>query len=104
MPPRRAAPCGILKSDTVAFGEPIPPDVLGRCFEEAELADCMLVAGTSATVYPAAQFPITIQERGGELVEVNPYETELTALCEHTLRGTASEVLPRIVERVRALR
>jgi hypothetical protein len=34
---------------------------------------------------------------------VNPYETELTGLCQHTIRGTAGEILPRIVERVRAL-
>ena len=104
LPPRCPTCEGILKSDTVSFGEPIPPDVLGHCFEEAEMADCMIVAGTSATVYPAAQFPITIQERGGDLVEVNPYETELTALCRHTLRGAAGELLPRIVDRVKALR
>ena len=40
----------------------------------------MIVAGTSATVYPAAQFPISVQERGGDLIEVNPYESEITPL------------------------
>jgi NAD-dependent deacetylase len=101
LPPRCPHCRGILKSDTVSFGEPIPPDVLEHCFEEAESADCMLVAGTSATVYPAAQFPISLRQRGGELVEVNPYETELTPLCGFTLRGAAGEVLPRLVDRVR---
>ena len=28
----------------------------------------MLVAGTSATVYPAAQFPIAVHQRGGDLL------------------------------------
>src|SRR5438034_833152 len=93
---------GFLKSDTVSFGEPIPPDVLDQCFEEAEQADCMIVAGTSATVYPAAQFPITIHQRGGDLLEVNPYESEITALCRHALRGPAGEILPPLVERLRA--
>lgn len=101
LPPRCPHCNGILKSDTVSFGEPIPPDVLEHCFEEAERADCMLVAGTSATVYPAAQFPIALRQRGGELIEVNPYETELTPLCAETLRGPAGEILPRLVERVR---
>jgi NAD-dependent deacetylase len=87
---------GILKSDTVSFGEPIPPDVLDRCFEEAEQADCMIVAGTSATVFPAAQFPISIHQRGGDLIEVNPYESEITALCRHAMRGPrASSAPPR---------
>jgi len=78
---------------------------LGRavaCFEEAEQADCMIVAGTSATVFPAAQFPISIHQRGGDLIEVNPYESEITALCRHAMRGPAGELLPRLVERVRA--
>jgi NAD-dependent deacetylase len=103
LPPRCSHCHGILKSDTVSFGEPIPADVLEECFEQAESADCMLVAGTSATVYPAAQFPIAVHERGGDLIEVNPYESEITALCRHTMRGPAGEVLPEIVARVRGL-
>jgi NAD-dependent deacetylase len=102
LPPRCPRCQGILKSDAVSFGEPIPPDVLERCFEEAERADCMIVAGTSATVYPAAQFPISLQQRGGDLIEVNPYETELTAFSRVALRGPTGELLPRLVERVRA--
>jgi NAD-dependent deacetylase len=103
LPPRCPRCQGILKSDTVSFGEPIPPDVLEQCFVEAERADCVLVAGTSATVYPAAQFPITIQQRGGDLLEVNPYESEITALCRHALRGPAGEILPELVARARRL-
>ena len=101
LPPRCSHCGGILKSDTVSFGEPIPPDVLEGCFEEAESADCMIVAGTSATVYPAAQFPVSVHQRGGDLVEVNPYESEITQLCRHTLHGAAGEILPLLVERLR---
>lgn len=104
LPPRCPHCDGLLKSDTVSFGEPIPPDVLERCFEEAALADCMLVAGTSATVYPAAQFPFQVRERGGTLIEVNPYPSDLSALCTHALRAPGGEALPRLVDRVRALR
>ena len=102
LPPRCPQCDGLLKSDTVSFGEPIPPDVLERCFEEAARADCMIVAGTSATVYPAAQFPFSVAERGGELIEVNPYPSDLTSLCRFALRGPAGEVLPRLAELVAA--
>jgi NAD-dependent deacetylase len=102
LPPRCPHCGGLLKSDTVSFGEPIPPDVLEGCFEEASRADCMLVAGTSATVYPAAQFPFEVRERGGDLIEVNPYPSELTAVSRYTLQGPAGEVLPRLSELVRA--
>jgi NAD-dependent deacetylase len=104
LPPRCPRCDGLLKSDTVSFGEPIPPDVLEGCFEEAALADCMIVAGTSATVFPAAQFPMDIHQRGGDLIEVNPYPSELTAMSRYTLQGPAGEVLPMLVEQVRARR
>jgi NAD-dependent deacetylase len=104
LPPSCPRCNGLLKSDTVSFGEPIPPDVLAACSDEAERADCMLVAGTSATVYPAAGFPMAIADRGGDLIEVNPYPSELTAMCRVTLTGPAGEVLPALVEHVRALR
>jgi NAD-dependent deacetylase len=104
LPPRCPHCDGLLKSDTVSFGEPIPPDVLERCYEVAERADCVSVAGTSATVYPAAQFPIAVRDRGGVLIEVNPYETEITPLSHLSLRATSGVALPALVERVRAAR
>ena len=104
LPPRCPQCHGLLKSDTVSFGEPIPPDVLQRCFEATEPCDCMLVAGTSATVYPAAQFPFDVRERGGHLIEVNLYESELTPFCAVSLRGAAASVLPRLVECLATLR
>ena len=97
LPPRCPSCHGILKSDTVSFGEPIPPDVLNQCFEEVEQCDCMLVAGTSATVYPAAQFPLDVQQRGGRLIEVNLYESELSPYCFLSLRGSAATILPPLV-------
>lgn len=101
LPPRCPRCGGLLKSDTVSFGEPIPPDVLDRCYLESERADCVLVAGTSATVYPAAQFPLSVRERGGDLIEVNPYETEISELCRFRLLGAAGEILPQLVAAVR---
>jgi NAD-dependent deacetylase len=100
LPPRCPRCGGILKSDTVSFGEPIPADVLARCFEETEQCDCMLVAGTSATVYPAAQFPVDVRQRGGEVIEINLYETELTPYCSVSLRGPSATVLPQLVTRI----
>ena len=99
LPPLCSDCGGILKSDTVSFGEPIPPDVLQLCFEATDPCDCMIVAGTSATVYPAAQFPRTVLQRGGTLIEINPYESELTAACTISIRATACEALPALAEK-----
>ncbi len=96
LPPKCPRCEGLLKSDTVSFGEPIPRDVLDRCAEESARADLVVVAGTSATVYPAAGFALEVKERGGKLIEVNLYESEITALSDLSLRGGTAGVLPRL--------
>jgi len=93
---------GLVKSDTVQFGEPIPRDVLARCQEEADRCDCMLVVGTSATVYPAAAFPQYAIRRGHPVIEINLYESELTAMCRLSLTGPSGEVLPALLEALNA--
>jgi NAD-dependent deacetylase len=104
LPPHCPKCDGILKSDTVSFGEPIPPDVLERCFSETQQCDCMIVAGTSATVYPAASFPLAVREKGGTLLEVNLYESDITPLCTISLRGSSGQVLQQLVQAVKELR
>ena len=101
LPPRCPNCGGLVKSDTVMFGEPIPSDVLNRCLEEAGKSDCMLVIGTSAVVYPAAGLPLIVKRNGGALIEVNPNETELSPLCDVIIRASSGRALPRLVEEVK---
>lgn len=96
-PPRCGQCGGILKLDTVMFGEPIPPDMLQACREAAEQCDCMLLVGTSGTVNPAARLPLLAQERGAALIEINPEATSLTRYCDWVLAGAADAVLPRLL-------
>ena len=103
LPPHCPNCGGIVKSDTVMFGEPIPRDALDECIAQARMCDCMLLVGTSAVVYPAAGFPVDIKMGGGKLIEVNPNETPLTELCEAVLRAPAGESLPLVAARVREL-
>ena len=94
---------GIIKSDGVMFGEPIPQDVLERCFRETELCDCMLVLGTSGTVYPAAGFPLEARRRGVPIIEINVNPTPLTDIAEVSLRGPTGDLLPLLVTKIRKL-
>jgi len=94
---------GVVKSDTVMFGEPIPRDALDECINQSRMCDCMLLIGTSAVVYPAAQFPEDVKISGGTLIEVNPNETPLTRISDVVLRAPAGEALSLVVERLRSL-
>jgi NAD-dependent deacetylase len=98
LPPLCPHCAGIVKADVVQFGEPIPPDVLRDCFAAVEHADLMIVAGTSATVYPAAEFPFEVLRRGGIVIEVNPEPSELTDAATLSLRGPGAAVLNRLLE------
>lgn len=92
---------GILKNDTVMFGEPIPEDALRECYRQAALADLFIVVGTSAVVYPAADFPVMAKRRGAPLIEVNPDETALSELADVIVRAPAGVALPAIVDLLR---
>lgn len=93
---------GILKNDTVMFGEPIPEDALRECYKQSALADLFMVIGTSAVVYPAADFPVMAKRRGAPLIEINPDETPLTPLADVVVRAQAGVALSAIVAALRA--
>jgi len=101
LPPRCPGCGGVVKEDTVMFGEPIPAEVLRACFEETERSDCMLVVGTSGAVVPAASLPYTVKSNGGALVEVNPLRSELSYLCDVCVSAPSGEALPLMVSRLK---
>lgn len=103
LPPRCPECGGVVKTDGVAFGEPIPRDILGICHREAMIADCTLVIGTSAVVYPAAELPAISKRRGACLIEVNPHETDMSFMCDFILKGSSGDILPRLVSRIKEI-
>jgi NAD-dependent deacetylase len=98
LPPLCAACGGVLKNDTVMFGEPIPDDALRECYRQSAASDAFLVVGTSAVVYPAADFPVMAKRRGMPLIEVNPEETALSRIADVAIRAPAGVALPRLLE------
>ncbi len=92
---------GIIKLDTVMFGEPIPRAILDACSDQVRRCDAMLLVGTSGAVNPAAQFPLLARERGARIIEVNPEPTQLTSAAHVVLSGSAGELLPSVVDTIR---
>jgi NAD-dependent deacetylase len=69
--PPRCECGGVLKPDTVLFGEQLPPDALARACTEVRTCGVLLVIGTSAVVYPAASLPHLARQHGAAIVEIN---------------------------------
>ncbi len=89
---------GLVKFDTVMFGEPIPDDVMAAARSEIDKADCVLAIGTSATVRPASGLLWIAESLGATIIEINPTETKLTPISEVSLRSTAGEALPLLLQ------
>jgi NAD-dependent deacetylase len=69
--PPRCTCGGVLKPNTVLFGESLPPQALETAWRESGTCRVMLVIGTSAVVQPAASLPYVAKEHGAAVVEVN---------------------------------
>lgn len=62
---------GVLKPNTVLFGESLPSGVLEEAQLQADSCDVMLLIGTSAVVYPAASLPLIAKRNGAKVIEIN---------------------------------
>ena len=94
--PPHCGRCGnLLRPDVVWFGEMLPAAALAAAEEAAQACDLMLVVGTSGVVYPAAGLARTA---AGKVVVLNPEPTGLDDAADAVLRGTAAQLLPKLVE------
>jgi NAD-dependent deacetylase len=89
---------GILKSDTVSFGQPLVPDVIGRAMRAASEADCLIAVGTSLQVYPIAAAVPAAKSSGAALVILNAQPTPFDEIADITLPGSISELLPALLD------
>lgn len=90
---------GVLKPDTVLFGEQMPLDAMREGRRLAEETDVMLTVGSSLTVDPAASLPRIAGRGDATLVIVNLDETPVDPLADYVLRERVEEALPPIAER-----
>ena len=89
---------GRIRPGVVWFGEALPEAALAEAFDAARSCDVLLSVGTSSLVFPAAQIPVEAHRAGAIVVQVNPNETDLDAIADFNLRGTAASVLPLLAD------
>lgn len=88
---------GILKSATISFGQGLVLADLERSERAAQQCDLILAVGTTLGVYPVAAVVPVARESGAGVIILNAEPTEMDALADVLLRGSISEVLPRLV-------
>ena len=88
---------GILKSDTISFGQALIPEVIDRAMQVSEECDLLLAVGSTLAVYPAAYCVPRAKAAGARIVIVNAGPTEMDGLADAVLNGQIGDILPRLV-------
>jgi NAD-dependent deacetylase len=91
--------CGAtIRPDVVWFEEMLPEDALATAYAVCANADLMLVIGTSGMVVPAAYLPAYARAAGAKIIEINPYESELTRAVDLWIAAPSGEALPELLQ------
>ena len=89
---------GILKSDTISFGQQLVPEVIDRAMQSAGEADLFIAIGTTLQVYPIAGAFDLARSAGAKTVIVNAEPTPYDSMADAVFDGSISAVLPALVK------
>jgi len=91
---------GVLKPNTVLFGEQLPYDVFCGAADLLSQSDLILIAGSSLEMVPVASLPVGPLNTGAHLIIINHYPTYLDERADVIFRQDVAVVLPRLVSEV----
>jgi len=97
--PPACADCGnLLRPGVVWFGEMLPEGAIDAAERAARECELLLVVGTSGAVWPAAGLASVARRAGARVAIVNPQASEIDGEAHWTLRGTAAQLLPQLLD------
>jgi NAD-dependent deacetylase len=98
--PLRGCPrCGEpMRPAVVWFGENLPQATWMQAQQLCAGLDCLLVIGTSATVYPAAGLVELARASGSRIIVIDPNPGVASSGADIYLAAPAGEVLPRLLD------
>ncbi|MGZ6992084.1 MAG: SIR2 family NAD-dependent protein deacylase [Ilumatobacteraceae bacterium] len=88
---------GVIKSDTVSFGQSLVPEVIDAAMQAAEECDVLLAAGSSLSVFPAANVVPRAKASGARIVIVNGEPTGMDRFADALLIGSLGDLLPALI-------
>ena len=88
---------GVLKSDTISFGQSLVPEVIDAAMLAADECDLLLAAGSTLSVFPAAHVVPRAKAAGALVVIVNGESTGMDHIADAVLLGPLGELLPVLV-------
>ncbi len=93
---------GTLRPGVVWFDKMLPQDAFRLTVDALQIADPVVVVGTSGLVQPAASIPFVGQEAGAKIIEINPVSTALSNTADIFLALTAAVAMPQLIDELLA--
>lgn len=87
---------GWIKTATISFGQPMPEDKMIIAQAETLKADVFIVAGSSLSVFPAANFPLIAKENGAKLIIINNEETQFDHFADILIHDDISKTFSNL--------
>jgi len=97
-PDPHCARCGgVLATDVVMFGEPLPGAVFDAAIEAAASCEVFVAVGSTLTVQPVASLTAVAAEAGARVIIVNADPTPYDHLADHVDRRPIQQALPALI-------
>lgn len=93
---------GMVKTDTVMFGEMLPEEEVRQSALFLAVSDAVLVVGSTVSVWPAAEVVMRAATQSKPIVLINKGETEADHIAAVKIDAGIGEVLPDLVDRILA--
>eukprot|EP01120_Amphizonella_sp_Union-15-10_P002812 TRINITY_DN13100_c0_g1_i1.p1 TRINITY_DN13100_c0_g1~~TRINITY_DN13100_c0_g1_i1.p1 ORF type:complete len:446 (+),score=96.15 TRINITY_DN13100_c0_g1_i1:74-1411(+) len=88
---------GLIKLDTVSFGEPLPEGIMKQVIQDVKNADLFVVMGSSLVVAPVNRLPAIALCEGIPVVLVNIGETDFDDYVDLHVACPSGEVMERTI-------
>lgn len=85
---------GIIKSDTILFGQNLVPHVIDAAMVASERCDLVLAVGSTLSVFPAANVVPRAKSAGARVIIANGEPTKMDRFADALLLGSLSDILP----------
>lgn len=84
---------GILKPDTVLFGQPLPQDLSQASLKVTLESDLFMAIGSSLLVQPASYLVLKAKEAGAKVIIINLNSTPYDIYADLVIYGNAEEII-----------
>ena len=87
---------GLLKPDVVFFGENVPAETVAQAWQVFDEGDCLMVVGSSLTVYSGRRFIYRAQQQQKPIGIINLGSTRADEMAAVKIEARIGEALPEL--------